>query len=171
MNDIGVQVWMFLFSLISEYMQEYRQVYIYKHHLLTVWIPAHRSAAVLIWTFCFTACLSMFLFTRADPLWQFMVSEINLPQSWQTHTLLSSSGNCYFISLCTSSVKLWTPLRITYTTWLPGDKMMNYKNFHKQPFFLLLLLWLFSVSLASWSTPLFSSACNDYMCLLSFLFF
>lgn len=51
-----------------------------------------------------------------------------------TNTLFLSSVKCYFISLYTSPVKLWSPLRITYTTWLSCDKVMNYRSFQNISF-------------------------------------
>lgn len=61
-----------------------------------------------------------------------------------TNILLLSSVKCYFISLCTSSAEVWSPLRITYTTWLSCDKVMNYQSFQKHLFcsYSFLSLWL-----------------------------
>ena len=70
----------------------------------------------------FTAIVSCHL--SFHPLWQFMVSEINLLQEL-INTLLFSY---------TSSVKLWLPLRVAYTTWLSCDKPMNCESFQKDLF-------------------------------------
>lgn len=66
----------------------------------------------------------------------------------------------------TSSVKLWSPLRSTYTTWLFLWQADELQELSKAS----LLRWLFPVSLAPRSLPLLSSACNSFTVYLSFFF-
>ncbi len=99
-------------------------------------------------------------------LWQFMVSDINLPQKL-TNTLLLSYTSC---------VKLLSSLRISRAAWLSRDKLMNYKNFQKHLFRSDSFL-----SLQFQEVSLLSCACNSFtlclplkwlplchLCLLSF---
>lgn len=105
----------------------------------------------------FTAIVSRRL--SFHPLWQFMVSEINLLQEL-INTLLFSY---------TSSVKLWLPLRVAYTTWLSCDKPMNCESLQKDLFCSdSIRLWLREISLCC-PPPIILSLCLVfYLHLLSF---
>lgn len=105
----------------------------------------------------------VFFFFSSDPFWQFMVSEINLPQKL-TNTLFVSYTSC---------VKLWSPLRITYTTWLSCDKLMNYKSFQKHLFcsYSLLSPCFQEVSLCCPLSIILSLVCPSPFFHLSFLSF
>lgn len=128
----------------------------------SVWnLPMHSSTLDFFWL-TYDELLVIFLFSWADLLLQFIISEINL---------FLRSGKCYFSSLYIS-VKWWSPLRITYTTWLSCDKVMNCKSLENISFALTLSVsrWLREASFCSPLLVFFSQRLNflSFVC-LSFL--
>lgn len=95
---------------------------------------------------------SSFFFLRVDLLQQFMVSKVNLPQSWQT--LYSSAVWSVTLSPCTPP--LWS--------------CDHHLELHTQPGFAVTTWWITKafenissdLSLALRSLPLLSSACNSF---------
>lgn len=107
----------------------------------SVWnLPMHSSTLDFFWLTWWAACHLSFQLSRSSlavyHIWNKSFLKL-------TNTLLLRSGKCYFSPLYIS-VKWWSPLRITYTTWLSCDKVMNCKSLENISFALTLSVsrWL-----------------------------
>lgn len=135
----------------------------------SVWnLPMHSSTLDFFWLTWWAACHLSFQLSRSSlavyHIWNKSFLKL-------TNTLLLRSGKCYFSPLYIS-VKWWSPLRITYTTWLSCDKVMNCKSLENISFALTLSVsrWLREVFFCCPLLVFFSQRLNflSFVC-LSFL--